>query len=119
MRSVFCLLVIGLPLSAGCDTDNRDECSSTQVEKRLTVETPADPALQLRVESCRVDVDACPSLCELALARVNIGTFGVNACTVGFAGATVYMDVDYNATNPNCEFFGEGDIAVPQQGGGF
>ena len=109
MRAPLFLLLATL---AGCDS--HDDCSSEPVEKRLTIETPTDPALDLRVESCRVDVDACPALCELALERVKLGTFGVNSCKVGFAGAVVLMDVNYTPTNPNC-FFGE-DFAQP---GGF
>lgn len=109
MRPILLLALI----AAGCDSNGGD-CTSDPVEKRLTIDTPADPALQLRVESCRVDVDACPSLCALALERVQLPTFNVNSCKVGFAGAVVLMDVNYTPTNPNC-FFGD-DVAQP---GGF
>lgn len=119
MRSVHRVVVITLavvPLSAACGNDH-DDCSPTAVSKRLEVEVPADPALQLRVDSCRVDADACPALCELALQRVNVGSFGVNSCRVGFAGDVVLMDVDYTQQDPNC-FFGGDDFAQPAPVGG-
>jgi outer membrane murein-binding lipoprotein Lpp len=101
---------------AGCSSN--DDCAQEQVSKRLTINEPADPALQLSVDSCRVDVDACPSLCALALERVKIQSFGVNGCKVGFADAKVLMDVDYTPTSSNC-FFGVGDdIAQPAPNGG-
>jgi hypothetical protein len=116
MRSVHLrgvVLVLAVPWLAACDSGN-DDCSGSQVQKRLEVETPSDPAMEFKIERCRVDADSCPELCTLALERIGIGSFGVNSCTVGFAGTKVYMDVDYNATNPDC-FFGD-DFAT---GGGF
>ncbi len=109
-------VVLGVLLAAavaGCNSN--DSCDTRPVSKRVTIETPTDPALQLRVSSCEVDIDACKALCELALERLNISSFGVTSCKVGFAGARVLMDVDYTPTNPNC-FFGEGDVAFANGG---
>lgn len=113
MKRVVLGLIAALAIT-GCDSN--DSCDQEPVSKRLTIETPTDPALQLRVSSCEVDIDACKALCELALERVNIATFAVNACKVGFSGARVLMDVEYTPSNSNC-FFGEGDDVVFANGG--
>lgn len=107
-------VVLGLLLALGACSDN-DSCEQDPVSKRLTVETPADPALQLRVSSCQVDIDACPALCELALERVQIPSLRVNACKVGFAGSKVLLDVDYTPTSSEC-FFGEPDVVFANGG---
>ena len=114
MRSVH-RIVIALAM-AGCGSDD-NTCFDDPVEKRLTIETPADPALQLRVDSCEVDVDACPALCSLALERINLPAAAVNSCKVGFAGAKVLMDVNYTPTNDNC-FFGDDSVRPVGEGGG-
>ncbi|MBA2541224.1 MAG: hypothetical protein H0V17_16400 [Deltaproteobacteria bacterium] len=110
------ILVLAVPWLAACDDSDDFDCSGSQVQKRLEVETPSDPAMEFKIASCKVDVDACPALCTLALERIGIGAFGVTTCTVGFAGDTVLMDVDYTVSNPNC-FFGD-DFSQPT-GGGF
>ena len=91
------------------------DCEGTSVEKKLTVDTPADPSLQLKVDSCRVDVDACPALCQLAMKRVSID-YNPDSCDVGFAGDTVHMTVRYTAYPNDCFF---GDDVAPTAGGGF
>lgn len=79
-------LVAGVTLAA---------CACTATEHQtLTVSTPADPAMQFRVDSCRADPDACPALCSLALERA--GFMGsVDSCDVSFAGTTVTLDVAF------------------------
>ncbi len=107
------LVVAVLPASAACG-ESYDDCSGTQVEKRVTVTTPADPPLQLKVDSCRVDVDACPALCAMAMSRVQANTpvdFPIDSCTVGFAADEVIMQVRYTNYGDNC-FFGD-DVAEP------
>lgn len=100
---------------AGCSS-NSNSCDTQPVSRRLTIETPTDPALQLRVESCRVDVDACRALCDLALERVQIQTFGVDTCKVGFADTKVLMDVVYTPIQDGCFFPGEGDVVFANGG---
>jgi len=113
-RHLGVLLLFGVvPLSAGCG-NNYDDCSGTPVEKKMTVETPADPPLQLKVESCRVDVDACPALCAEAMLRAHIN-YSPDSCDVGFAGDTVHMHVRYTSYDNNNCFFAD-DVA-PQPGG--
>src|SRR5678815_1785456 len=51
--------VIGT-VGGGSDTD----CERT-VTKKFDVAEPAEPPVQLRIESCRVDVDACLDLCTM------------------------------------------------------
>ena len=113
MRTVHAVLIVAA--MTGCGSDD-NECFDDPVEKRLTIETPTDPALQLRIDSCEVDVDACPALCSLALERISLPAAAVNSCKVGFAGAKVLMDVYYTPTNDNC-FFGD-DVARPVGEGG-
>ena len=48
-----------------------------------TLTTPADPPTQFRIDRCRVDVDACPDLCEITMERDMLsGT--QTKCSVGF-----------------------------------
>src|SRR5688572_22980733 len=54
------IVIAGLPATSGCFfTDSvEDECY--ELKSRLVViGEPAEPALQLKIDSCRVDVDAC------------------------------------------------------------
>jgi hypothetical protein len=105
------ILLLAVPLSA-CGSSY--DCDGTPVDKQLTIATPADPPLQLRVESCRVDIDACPALCSLAMERAQIH-YSPESCEVGFAGDTVRMKVHYTSyDNSNC-FFGDDVAPVPGQ----
>src|SRR5512138_2830778 len=99
------LLLLGavLPASAACGDSGGGDCSGTAVEKKLTVTTPADPPLQLKVDSCRVDVDACPALCTMAMERTQIG-YPVETCTVGFTADEVVMTVRYTVYGNDCFF---------------
>src|SRR5262245_8095635 len=94
--------------------DHYEDCSGHSVEKKLTVDLPTDPSLQLKVDSCRVDVDACPALCAMALQRTQID-YTPDTCTVGFAGDEVIMKVVYTAYTSECQFVGD-DVA-PTPGG--
>lgn len=90
-----CLIEAFLPSSGG-------DCT-TQVDKTISLQTPADPPMDLRVESCRVDVDACPALCSLAMSRANIQN-APTACKAEFQGDTVDLKVSYivQGSGPNC-----------------
>jgi hypothetical protein len=66
-----------------------------QVTKTLSIATPADPPLQLRVDQCRVDVDACSDLCSLAVQRANLSV-PLDTCSVKFLGdSEVQLDIKY------------------------
>lgn len=59
----------------------------------ITVAEPAEPPMQLRIESCRVDADACMDLCTTALAQHNV--FGVaQTCQVTFDSGHTYIAAD-------------------------
>lgn len=52
--------------------------------------------MQLRIESCRVDVDACQDLCNAAARAVNL--FGaVTGCNVTFDSGATYVSIDVSA----------------------
>ena len=87
MRS--CLV---LALLAACG-DVGGDCQQ-EVTKTLTIQTPADPPLQLRVEQCQVDVDACPQLCTLAAQRANLSVTP-ESCDVKFSTTEVQLDIKY------------------------
>src|SRR4051812_906716 len=100
MRRLVFAMLIALP---ACGGDHYDDCSGHSVDKKLTINLPTDPSLQLKVESCRVDVDACPSLCAMAMQRTAIN-YIPDACTVGFTGDEVSMKVTYTAFTNECQF---------------
>lgn len=86
-------VVTALALAATGVTVGACACTDTEHET-FTVATPADPAMQFRIDSCRVDSGACPALCALALERA--GFMGnVDDCQVSFAAAQVTLDVTY------------------------
>src|SRR5258708_4656452 len=91
------IVVAGLPV-AGCDVgavtgEPHDECT-THVQKTLEVTTPADAPMQLRIDSCRVDVDACPELCSMTMQRDGIHE-GHELCLVSFTDDLVEVTVSY------------------------
>ncbi|HEY5943945.1 MAG TPA: ferritin-like domain-containing protein [Kofleriaceae bacterium] len=77
------------------------ECTRT-VNKSFTVDTPADPPMQLRIESCRVDVDACMELCSMLMTRAELPA--PNTCAVTFEGDQVHATAAYTEStgNPSC-----------------
>jgi hypothetical protein len=111
-----------LVLGGGCSgSDTSGDCAVTHEEKTITTSEPAaDPGLQFKIDSCRADVDACPTLCALAMSRAGIsfttnttgggdvflppdssGGFGspvtpTVACDVSFENGTVAMVVKYD-----------------------
>jgi hypothetical protein len=52
--------------------------------------------MQLRIESCRVDVDACMDLCN-ATARANNIFAQVVGCNVSFDSSGTYVSLDYSS----------------------
>lgn len=72
------ILLLAVPVIAGCSSSGTSATSvgqglfsnsSCTVHTHLTVsvDTPAPPPAQLRIESCRLDVDACMDLCVYEL----------------------------------------------------
>jgi hypothetical protein len=58
--------------------------------------------LELRIESCRVDVDACMELCNMLMARAALPL--PNSCAVSFQGDDVHATATYteSTNNPSC-----------------
>src|SRR5688572_3506640 len=98
----WCVIALVVPLSAGCGDSDSSTCES-RVSKRLEVE-PSDPPLEFHLNRCRLDIDACPELCQVALSRINL-THPVNSCTVGFVGEKALLDVEYTVFNTEGDCF--------------
>jgi hypothetical protein len=99
------IVAIGLPSSGCLVTDlvtSNDDCVEV-VHKSLHIEEPADPPMQLRIDSCRLDVDACRELCIMAMQRADIGA-APSACEVTFLGNDVTAEVAYEVYHdgPHC-----------------
>lgn len=86
MRAV--LLVLGI---AACD--GRDPLCTHSTDVTVDTTSADDPPLLLRVESCRVDVDACPTLCEFLRAR---GHSFATDCKVQFYETTAVVELSYD-----------------------
>src|SRR5262245_4290589 len=69
------VVLAGLPLGTGCIAEQvisgGDECVKT-VRRTIPVSLPTDPPLQLKIEGCRVDVDACGQVCEMVMQRAGL-----------------------------------------------
>lgn len=73
-------------------TENLEQCGKT-VSKSFHVVTPADPPLDLRIESCRVDADACADLCAMLMARSGLSY--PDTCRVELDGDAVDAFASY------------------------
>ena len=79
-------MLAGLPACGTTDVISEEECSRT-LGRSFEVDTPADPPLQLRIESCRVDADACMELCRMLMTRASLPAPWT--CSVTFEGSGV------------------------------
>jgi hypothetical protein len=60
------LVVLGLPVShGGCILD---DCYTLH-RRSYSIPLPTDPSVQFQIDRCELDVEACPDLCTLMLAR--------------------------------------------------
>lgn len=97
LRVIVPLAVLGL---AGClypeggDDDSQGDCTD-EASREFQVTTPsADSQIQFRIDACRVDADACMSLCEIVMERVGMQPT-VTVCNVTFTAETAKLDVTY------------------------
>jgi len=60
----------------------------------MTVQLPAEPPVELRVESCRRDVDACMDLCRFVLEQAGMET-SIERCRVELAADEVHLSYAY------------------------
>ena len=110
-------LALALPLAAcsvvgaivpGDDTGtDPGDCTITK-NQTFTADASYDEALRLHVESCRMDVDACMSLCSLVLTRQNIEA-SAQTCKARFDGDVATLQIQYSMPNPSspCQFDGQ------------
>jgi hypothetical protein len=101
------IVIAGLPVaSGGClleALDGGEQCVETH-RKTLHENEPADPATQLKIDSCRADVDACKELCSHAMTRAELESSFPSTCDVRFLDGEVEIKVTYSVHNggPNC-----------------
>ena len=107
LRSVLQKIVIaGLPALTACTSVDgfvHDDCTKT-ISKLFEINAPtADPPLSLRIESCRVDADACMQLCTMLMSRAELPY--PELCGVMFQGPDVLVATQYNTQidSPNCQ----------------
>jgi len=85
------VVLVGLP--ACTDSGTVQRCSgSYHYDYTVDIATAAPP-MELRVESCRADVDACPDLCE-ALLAANNAQGSQTKCAVTFDATHAYAVID-------------------------
>jgi hypothetical protein len=84
----------GLPACA----DTLEQPGPAPVHHDFTLSDPSPPLL-LRIESCRVDADACPDLCN-ALLRLNNLAGPATTCNVTFDSSATYVGVDSSGFGP-------------------
>jgi hypothetical protein len=98
------IVLAGLPACFLDDLERTggDECVRTIVKEFNVTSAPSDPPLQLRIESCRVDVDACMELCNLLMTRAQLPP--PNSCAVTFDGDDAHASAAYSEStgNPDC-----------------
>jgi hypothetical protein len=81
------------------------DCTST--EDQTWDVTDPDQALAFKIDSCRLDVDACDALCTYMMTVKQVtANSGASACDVEFEGATTHIKATYEVANtdvPGCE----------------
>jgi hypothetical protein len=95
------IVLAGLPACdlGALDTVDEDECYRS-VSKEFVLTPAADPPLRLRIESCRVDADACAELCTMVMSRAGLGPH--SWCSVSFEGEDTHVTTTYREiANPN------------------
>ena len=138
VRTYQLLVVAGL-VTGGCDTSllTGSDCTES-VDKTIDLDNPL-PSVQLKIEACRVDIDACGALCSRVMADNNLGGGGFTGggqpfpdqgggapsdtfvpftkCAVSFEGTTTHVEVAYDQFNggQNCPVFD--NVGAPGGGG--
>jgi hypothetical protein len=134
VRLPYFLVMAGLV--GGCDLGpllTGQDCTES-AEQTFDIDTPAPPSMQLKIDSCRVDVDACGALCTRVMEDHGLATniafppgmggipdqgFGQDfvpytKCAVTFDGGTAHVDVAYDQFNggDNCPVFDQAGTGV-------
>lgn len=113
------LVAVGFAVGcSGSDSSNSGDCAVTHEQKTITTTEPAvDPGLQFKIDSCRADADACPTLCAMAMTQAGIsfnnggGVFNgqplpPNAGPGGFNSAPVTPAINCDVT------FQDGNVSM-------
>src|SRR5438045_290151 len=88
------LSIFSLAALSACTDPLSTDCLVHQTDIAEFTMPSSDPPTQLRLDSCRIDRDACMDLCALVLQRDHVPV-PPTGCAVEFAGATVRVLVPY------------------------
>lgn len=104
MRIPFVCILLAL---GGCGAGEAllgKDCNSTE-DQTWDLQDPDVPT-DFKIESCRVDQDACMALCAYVLQQHSVGSFA-SQCDVEFDGAVTHVKATYEVFNggPNCPVF--------------
>jgi hypothetical protein len=130
-------LLVAVVVLGACDSADDlltgSDCTET-VETTYDLDSPAKASTELKIAQCRLDVDACASLCNQVLidhgqgnqgqvpfdgepeAPGFFGSFNLfTKCQVSFEGNTTHVDVAFDQFNggPNCPVFDEAGGGMP------
>ncbi|MEO8842642.1 MAG: hypothetical protein ABI591_26660 [Kofleriaceae bacterium] len=99
-------IVIAVTLAACGATDVLIGKDCTSTEDQTWDITEPDAAMNFKIESCRMDVDACPALCTYMMTENNVSSSsGASGCDVEFEGGTTQIKATYEVANtdvPGC-----------------
>ncbi len=104
VRIFLYLLLVSTTACSAQDVLLGKDCTSTQ-DQSFDLQNPDTPTA-FKIESCRVDADACRALCSYVLSQKQIAS-EASACDVSFDGAVTHVTASYEVFNggPNCPVF--------------
>lgn len=117
-RVVQVIVLSAVPLVGACGDQTgvpqlptSESCNDSASHATITANEPYEPALELKIEDCRVDIDACADLCSYELSKAGIAQVQVNSCSVTFDGGTTTSKVSYAGFNAfNGPLGGDGQL---------
>ena len=105
MRSILACAVLALSACSGSPPPLPPPCGAAPTQHLDITISQASPPVQLRIDGCRVDSDACPDLCAAVMSVDNIqGT--LSSCDVTFDSEHTYVSID-----------SQSGCALPENGG--
>jgi hypothetical protein len=94
LRSILQRIVLaGLPATA-CTSHPRNMCGGDHFDE-ATIAEPADPALQMKIDSCRADSNACIDVCRAVGTQQHVGLAEITLCDVTFDSTHAYVAFEY------------------------
>lgn len=109
-RTLQAIVLAGLPVAAGCAGETVEDqisgCDRQEVTNELELPLPAEPSMHLRLESCRLDVDACRVLCRMAMNQGGLRSVAqppITRCDVEFFPDRVTIAATYETIGCNAE----------------